>query len=344
MSILSIDEVKERLTRLRECESAIAAMLGRKSELEVDTIVSRVIPETSPAAADRPEIDEDLAARLVSALERRDELRIALGQGMAGGGLSEEALARHREAVSALELWLAPPEDQPGVGAGRVVPLVVLAAIVVAGWAAWAIHLAMLLILVPVGVALSFFTGTGHDAQFRQVGARRRFDMTALEPPGAWEEASVRERIDSLQDDISRAQVAAQAAESPALEDAERRAAADAELESVEVELYGAAVHAGLDPDALPAETLRFLREISQVVRAKRELAQLNRKLRSARSRADESRADLFKALASAGLAPADGGADTATLAQAVQQLIERDNARRDRSNCTSLNSDHPAS
>ena len=90
--------------------------------------------------------------------------------------------------------------DRERAGAGgrrtaKQVQLVVCYAILVL---AFAVHLAFLVLLVPVGGAMSFLLWTGQDRAWRRMGARRRYESLRLEVPAAWTEDAVRERRDAL--------------------------------------------------------------------------------------------------------------------------------------------------
>ena len=63
---------------------------------------------------------------------------------------------------------------------------------------ALAVHLAFLVLLVPVGGAMSFLLWTGQDRAWRRMGARRRYESLRLEVSAAWTEDAVRERRDAL--------------------------------------------------------------------------------------------------------------------------------------------------
>ena len=151
-------------------------------------------------------VRDDGSWRIVTIRHKRDQTpripvtRCALPLALidTGARSHEELLQRLQAGDDALGAWLGADRERAGAGGRRTakqVLLVVCFAILVL---AFAVHLAFLVLLVPVGGAMSFLLWTGQDGAWRRMGARRRYEALRLEVPAAWTEDAVRERRDAL--------------------------------------------------------------------------------------------------------------------------------------------------
>ena len=177
------------------------ALRARRIDLEVERIVAESELRAVQAGSAR-DIPGASAGTVVDALDRLRRLESTRAAHVAlidtGARSHEELLQRLQAGDDALGAWLGADRERAGAGGLRTakqVLLVVCFAILVL---AFAVHLAFLVLLVPVGGAMSFLLWTGQDRAWRRMGARRRYESFRLEVPAAWTEDAVRERRDAL--------------------------------------------------------------------------------------------------------------------------------------------------
>ena len=115
-----------------------------------------------------------------------------------GARSHEELLQRLQAGDDALGAWLGADRERAGAGGRRTAKQVLLVVCFAILALAFAVHLAFLVLLVPVGGAMSFLLWTGQDRAWRRMGARRRYESLRLEVSAAWTEDAVRERRDAL--------------------------------------------------------------------------------------------------------------------------------------------------
>lgn len=306
---------RERLQLLDEREREIRGLRERESALEADHIAADTALERA-APTGRAPADTGLAAAAGVALERVRglERRIAgLDERIRGlGGIGGAERRRLEEGLDALRAWLdaAPARNV----LSPVLQWLFLAVIAVIVWLAVTVHIALLILLVPVGGATSFLFWTGHDTAWKRTGAQRRFAHTGLAGPARWERAEV---------EACAAEVAAslEAAETRGAEPGEpeedlraERATASAERAEAEIDLAVAAGRAGLDLGALDDDTVRWLELLGQSHVARRGLRDIAARLRDAREESAAVREDVYRFLSRAGVAPPDGRADRDSL------------------------------
>lgn len=323
----SLAAQRERLARLREREKDIRALREREGDLEVERIAAEA---ALGAASPAPPLGLDDEARLAIArsMERKhgiEEAVAALEKGLARGGpATPEELEDLRNAREALRAWLDAPRAQAAAPAGRGAALALVAISAACIWAAIALHPAFLLLLVVIAGPMSFLMYRGQDAQWRRLGARRRFEATGLEPPARWEESDVRARLESLEQAMEAAPSENETGDASREQlQSERTALAD-ELAAAEHELATTLADAGVDPRDLDEDVERWLLLAGHAERARQALEDAKLRLKSAREEADALRDGLFRYLSRRGAAPGDARADTEAIAAGLDRLARR--------------------
>ena len=306
----TLAEQRERLHELRRWEGQLAALRDRRNALEAECIAGDVALRRS--AGKRASIDAALAVEIEAALDRRQHI--------------EEQLARARDdtkperdrrtvARDALRLWLEAPRSERRPRAGGRIKHVLFALSMLVIIAALSVHLAFLVLLLPVAGASSFLSWSGQDDAWRKTGAKRRFMETCLEAPKRWEEDAVRQRLEEIE-----ARIAAHAAREPAESEDDPgtiEATRDAERAALGVLLAGA----GLDEGDLDPETETWIRALGRAGRSRRERDEVQAEIAGLRHDIDELREDLYRYLARRGATEGTGRADTDTLAAALERL-----------------------
>ena len=313
-----------KLAELRGLAERLEALRAKRTDLEVERIVARTALRAAQIGS-VPEVTGGDAAAIVDALDRirRLESRSSARLATAGAGSREELVARLRAGDEALGAWLDADRDDAGAStSGRIARRALLVACLAIVALALAVHLAFLVLLVPVGGAMSFLLWTGQDRAWRRVGARRRFERLRLEAPRAWTDDAVRERRRAL------ARIAEQVRErasAPGGEGAaEEPELSGADLDAVRAELRDALAAAGLDADRLDGPAEAALRAIARVHRAERALKEVVEEMAGERAHADAIREPLFRDPARDAAAAPDGDARTGSLAAGVENLRRR--------------------
>ena len=189
------------LLELRAHEERLNALRARRIDLEVERIVAE--SELRAVRADSArDIPGASAGTVIDALDRLRRLESTRAAHVAfidtGARSHEELLQRLQAGDDALGAWLGADREGAGAGGQRTAKRVLLLFCFAILALAVAVHLAFLVLLVPVGGAMSFLLWTGQDRAWRRMGARRRFESLRLEVPAAWTEDAVRERRDAL--------------------------------------------------------------------------------------------------------------------------------------------------
>ena len=313
-----------RLAELRGLAERLEALRAKRTDLEVERIVARTALRAARIDSE-PEVTGGDAAAIVDALDRirwlesRSSARLAI----AGAGSHDELIARLRAGEEALGAWLDAERVEAGAASGgRIARRALLAACLAIVALALAVHLAFLVLLVPVGGAMSFLLWTGQDRAWRRVGARRRFERLRLETPRAWTDDAVRERRRAL------ARIAEQVRErasAPGGEGAaEEPELPGADLDAVRAELRDALAAAGLDADRLDGPAEAALRAIARVHRAERALKEVVEEMAGERAHADAIREPLYRYPARDAAAAPDGDASAGSLAAGMGNLRRR--------------------
>ena len=230
------------------------ALRARRIDVEVERIVAESELRAVRAGSAR-DIPGASAGTVVDALDRLRGLESTRAVHVAfidtGARSHEDLLQRLQAGDDALAAWLDADRERAGAGGQRTakwVLLVVCFAILVL---AFAVHLAFLVLLVPVGGAMSFLLWTGQDRAWRRMGARRRYESLRLEVPAAWTEDAVRERRDALSFVAERVRESASGDEDDKAE--ETRLSTD--IEAARSDLREALAAAGLADDGADEAT-----------------------------------------------------------------------------------------
>ena len=265
---------ESRLAELRGHEERLEALRDRRTDLELDRIVAGAALRSSRTDSDLEVAGVDASA-IVDALDRlrRLDSQYSAHLAFAGAGVRshDELLERLCAGDDALGAWLeAGREDTGASSARRIARQVLFAVCLVVLALAFMIHLAFLVLLVPVGGAMSFLLWTGQDGAWRRVGARRRFERLGLETPATWTEEAVRERRSALARiaERIRERVSTADSENPVAEQERVRG----ELDAARTDLQDALVAAGLDEERLDAPAEAALRAIARLYRAEQAL------------------------------------------------------------------------
>ena len=318
-----------KLAELRGHEERLEALRARRTDLEVERIVAGTELRAARTGSG-PETTGADAAAIVDALDRLRRLESQSSAYLAAGARSrDELLERLRAGDEALGAWLDADCDDAGAStSGRIARQALLAACLAIVALALAVHLAFLVLLVPVGGAMSFLLWTGQDRAWRRVGARRRFERLQLEAPAAWTEDAVRERrlaLARIAEQVRERAPAPERASAPGSEGAvEEPGRPGASLDAVRSELQDALAVAGLDADRLDGPTEAALRALARVHRAEQALKEVVEEMAGEREHADAIREPLYRGLARDAAAAPDGDASAGSLAAGMENLRRR--------------------
>ena len=190
-----------KLLELRGHEERLRALRARRTDLEVERIVAGTELRAARAGSG-PEVPGAAAGAVVDALDRLRRLESSHAARLAfidtGARSHEDLLQRLQAGDDALAAWLGADRERAGAGGLRTAKRVLLLFCFAILALAVVVHLAFLVLLVPVGGAMSFLLWTGQDRAWRRMGARRRFESLRLEVPGIWTEDAVRARRHGL--------------------------------------------------------------------------------------------------------------------------------------------------
>ena len=315
-----------RLEELRGREERLEALRDRRTDLEVERIVAEVALRGARKEA-RPEVSGAEAGAIVDALDRLRRLesehaaRLAFVE--AGVRSHDELLEQLRAGDDALGAWMAADREDAGASSGRRIARQALLGACLAILAlAFMVHLAFLVLLVPVGGAMSFLLWTGHDRAWRRMGARRRYDALRLEAPAAWTEDAVRERRRAL------SVLAERVRERASAPDDEDRGVEEehlsAEIEAAGAELREALAATGLAGDALDEPTEATMRALARAWRTGQTLRSVVEDMAGERDGAGEIRESIYRDLAREGEAAPDGDASVGALEAGVERISRR--------------------
>ncbi|MDX1527087.1 MAG: hypothetical protein R3337_00585 [Gammaproteobacteria bacterium] len=322
------------LDQLVTWEHELEVLKELESDLEVEKISAEVALKaaaskhgiTVPAAkADEIARTRVTMAQLEAQLEGRDDEK---------GPSAEDLKAdidRMRAGRDALEAWRDAPETVSAWRRPRTANTVLIIACGVAVWAAVTLHPVYLVLLVPLVMAIGYFTFTAQDADWVRIGAVRRFQGTRLKPPSSWERATVDGRIVELSDaaDKLEKRLAETEASQKEGEKDEDNAASELALSMKFVEAsdaYRAALkQAGIDPDAVDEKLSAWLDLVSDLHRIECELEQVGGKRVSLSRQAEDTRDALFRFLVLAEEAPPEGHADSQALRAGLERVAKRE-------------------
>ena len=317
---------ESKLVELRGHEERLETLRDRRTDLEVERIVAGAALRSSRADSD-PKVSGAEAAAIVDALDRlrRLESQHSAHLAFAGAGVRshDEMLERLRAGGDALGAWLEAGREDTGASSARRIAKQALFAVCLALLAlAFMIHLAFLVLLVPVGGAMSFLLWTGQDHAWRRVGARRRFERLRLEAPVAWTDDGVRERRSALARIAEQVRERASGAhsESP---DSEAEGMG-AEFDAARSDLQDALAAASLEEERLDPPAEGALRAIARAYRAEQALQGVVEEMAGERDGAGTIRESLYRSLAREGEAARDGDASATALGAGIERLRRR--------------------
>jgi hypothetical protein len=190
-----------QLDRLASLEIALARLRDDNVELEVNVITA----ETALESLDVQdiEVDRTVAAQLVGLRQRQIGLKDALDRYADQKGPPTQ---RWTDGKRQLVSWLEESDDG-GSGPERIrliIGLLSLTALI----AAVSVHLAFLILLLPIG-ATSAFLWNGDDVRWQRMASQRAFEATGLKAPRSWTPKDVQVRLDEIErtlEDEARAQ------------------------------------------------------------------------------------------------------------------------------------------
>ena len=312
-----------KLAELRGHEERLEALRAKRTDLEVERIVAGTELRAARIGSG-PEATGADAATIEDALDRLRRLESQSSAYLAAGVRSHnELIERLRAGDEALGAWLDADRDDVGASTGgRTARQALLVACLAIVALALAVHLALLVLLVPVGGAMSFLLWTGQDWAWRRIGARRRFERLRLEAPAAWTEDAVRERRRALARiaDQVRERASAPGSESTV----EERERLEAEIDAARAELHDALAVARLDGSALDGPAEAALRAIARVHRAEQALREVVEEMAGEREQADANREPLYRDIVRGGETASDGDASAGALAAGMESLRRR--------------------
>ena len=317
---------ESKLAELRGHEERLEALRERRTDLEVERIVARTALRAARTDSE-PRVSGRDAAAMVDALDRLRRLESRhsadLARAEAGIRSHEELLERLRAGDDALGAWLEADRDDTGESSGRRIAKQALLAVCLAVVAlAFLVHLAFLVLLVPVGGAMSFLLWTGQDRAWRRMGARRRFERLRLAAPAAWNEGAVRERRRALSRLVTQVR---ERASFPPDDDADAEVQdVRADLDAARSDLHDALAAAGLDEDRLDEPVEAALRARARVWCAEQALHGVVEEMAGERDGAGSIRESLYRGLARDGVAAPDGDASAGTLEAGLGRVRRR--------------------
>ena len=316
---------ESKLAELRGHEERLEVLRARRTDLEVERIAAEVALRATRAGPgpDVPGAHADVVVTALDRLRRLESRHCAQRAYMDAGVRSQEELIERLHAGDdALGAWLEAGRASEGAAGRRIARRALLVACLAILALAFAVHLAFLVLLVPVGGTMSFLLWTGQDREWRRTGARRRFDRLRLEAPSAWTEDAVRERRRAL------ARIAAQVREraSTPAGDAGDTEHEDGptDLDAARSDLHDALAAAGLDEERLDESAEAALRAIARVHRAGQALYGVVAEMAGERDGAGVVRESLYRGLAREGEAASDGDASAGALEAGMERLRRR--------------------
>lgn len=316
-----------RLASLASFEDHIRVLRDQECDLEVEHIAARAALNSATDRL-RPNVDPALASRIGRILEHRrerEELRRQADehQGSRGTGSARE-MDRMRAGRAALQAWLDASRPREPSGVVRAAKVIMLVATIVTVWAAFAIHLAFLLLLVVVVGPVSFAMGRGQDADWRRVGARRRFEGSGLAPMGTWDDESVRARMVELESLLANARPA-RGDEDVDSSHGNPLAAenADREIAEEDRQIMSDLLAAGLTMEDTKGDTGNWMRLVAREERSRRSLERVKDERKRLRTEANEHRDQLLRYLQSQGVKLIEQQDTAAAIAERLDRLSE---------------------
>ncbi|NCF27397.1 MAG: hypothetical protein GWP69_08440 [Gammaproteobacteria bacterium] len=316
-----------RLASLASFEDHIRVLRDQECDLEVEHIAARAALNSATDRL-RPKVDPALASRIGRILEHRrerEELRRQADehQGSRGTGSARE-VDRMRAGRAALQAWLDASRPRKPGGVVRAAKVIMLVATIVTVWAAFAVHLAFLLLLVVVVGPVSFAMGRGQDADWRRVGARRRFEGSGLAPMGTWDDESVRARMVELESLLANARPARRDEDVDSSHGNPLAAEnADREIAEEDRQIMSDLSAAGLTMEDTKGDTGNWMRLVAREERSRRSLERVKDERKRLRTEANEHRDQLLRYLQSQGVKLIEQQDTAAAIAERLDRLSE---------------------
>ena len=309
-----------RLASLESCEERIRTLRDQECDLEVEAIAAEAALHSATARLE-PDIDPALALRIGRVLDRRHEEQQR--QRDSGGDVhsmaSTRQLDRVRAARAALQAWLdASRPREPGrvVSVAKIALLVATLATV---WAAFAIHLAFLVLLVVVVGPVSFALERGGDREWHRMGARRRFQASGLADLAVWDEESVAQRITELDLLLAKTDRSGSRARDDASPADMRPAAPAPAVDDDQLAADLAAAHMSVEDTH--GDMGEWLRLVARADRSRESLEHVKAERAQLRAEAAEYRTHLVRYLQSRGLKPTQIPDSAADIAEGLERL-----------------------
>jgi hypothetical protein len=314
-----------RLASLEACDDRIRILREQECDLDVEHIAAEAALRSATRRL-QPKIDPALALRIGRFLENRRALEESRRYANEDDGVRSAGSARRvdrlRAGHAALQAWLdasRPREPSAVTRAARIAFLIAVIAIV---WAAFAIHLAFLLLLLVIVGPVSFVMGRGEDVEWRRVGARRRFEASGLADIAAWDENTVRARANELEAFLKvpdRNSTTGDAVIPRAdLVDAQAIAAQIAEED---VQIASDLRSAGLTLEDAQGELGDWLRLVARADRTRESLQRVKNERTRVREETAEIRDHLLRYLRSQGVKPLQQQDSVAAIAESLERL-----------------------
>ena len=329
-----VEALRAELAALRAAEGELAHLKDEIPRAEAE----RIFAETALRDAKRPpsigaRVSGSQALELVAALDSVRGSARPRGPGPSArpevdNGASDAQL---RAAAGALRDWLeagAKVREQALARAPTeaIVRRVLVALVIGIVWASVKVHVALLLLILPIIVPYTLLARGGDDVRWRQAGAKRHFDRTGVAPPAEWEERAVRARQEEIESALAsqtraregRAERQGGAVPAPEPSDIDPETARET-LERLGHELRLPASAGGAQ---MPADAEEWLRRLAALHRAEIGLRRLQRRRGELAGATDRSREGLFRFLARRGEAPPEGRADPDALEAGLERVL----------------------
>ena len=305
-----------QLDQLTSLEGEVRALRSLEIDLEVDSITAQTALESLDTSG--VGLDSKTAALWMGLRDRQQHLRQGLERTDEPAKSAADHLIRAKQHLSE---WLEEAPERPhGLSPMRIViGLFCLAALV----ASFTVHVAFLILLLPVG-ATSAFMWNGDDTRWRRMASQRAFEGTGVMPPRSWGEADVTRRLTDLDDEIEEqarqrerreggADIRAMSEEEIALELVDKEMQEQALVESVKFEF-----------ESLNPHKRDVVVKMAAAHNARTVLEATRRKRAGADAKAESIRSAIYRYLKREHAIESEGRADTEILRQGLESLAQK--------------------
>lgn len=311
-----------RLASLESCEERIRMLRDQECDLEVEAIAAEAALHSATARLE-PGIDPALALRIGRELDRRHAEQQLEGDSerRAQPTASARQLDRLHSGRAALQAWLDASQPREPGRVVSVAKITLLIATIATVWAAFAIHLAFLLLLVAVVGPVSFALERGGDREWHRVGARRRYEASGLADLPVWNEESVTERIAELDVLMTKSGRSGGGAENGA----SRASAPDTAqaLAEDDGQLAADLAAAHLSVEDTRGDMGEWLRLVARAGRSRESLERVKAERAQLRAEAAEYRDQLVRYLQRQGVRPTQVPDSVAAIAEGLERLTD---------------------